>query len=287
MDILIAVDGTGTDNDEDYKKEFGDPAALYCSPNQSHVFTLHQSWHSPKKWYSRGPTTLGLSTHELAADAVRATLKNYQPGADRIFLTGYSRGGAAVIQAAAFLVLRNIPVHAMFLYDAVDRAAGIVAAEWIPPNVRHCYHAVRDPKARSRKYFGNCGLLKPSNVQLEIKPFMGTHGALGGLPWSAAHVSRNGRINEHGAATEGAAGTAKMLAKGAVALGIVAAGPAGFLTASRMIEAGSLMAEHATRNALSTAITPEQDKRTALQVGQWMYDNLRRSLLPGTGQAGA
>ena len=288
MDILIAVDGTGTDNDADYKAEFGDPGALYCSPNQSHVFTMHQSWHHQKtKWYSRGPTMMGLTTHNLAASAARAAIHMYKPGADRLFLAGYSRGGASVLQAATLLYLRKIPVHAMFLYDAVDRAAGIVAADTIPPNVKQCFHALRDPKARSRVYFGNCGLHASPGVDLRPKSFVGTHGALGGMPWSASNAGSDGLINEHGEVTELVSGAARTLTKGVAALAAVAAGPVGLVMAGTIISSTSLIAGVAARNSLTTTITPEQDMMTARAVGQWMTNNLVEVLRRNHGKPGA
>jgi len=288
MDILIAVDGTGTDNDADYKAEFGDPGALYCSPNQSHVFTMHQSWHHQKtKWYVRGPTMMGLTTHNLAASAARAAVHMYKPGADRLFLAGYSRGGAAVLQAAVLLRLRKVPVHAMFLYDAVDRASGIIAADIIPPNVKHCFHAIRDSRARSRVYFGNCGLEAAPGVDLHLRSFLATHGALGGMPWSASNAGSDGLINEHGEVTNLVSGAASTIAKGVAALASAAAGPTGLMLAGTFMATSSVIAGVAARNSLTTTITPEQDRTTARAVGEWMTDNLVEVLRRDRGRPGA
>ena len=100
----------------------------------------------------------------------------------RLFMTGYSRGGAIVLHAARLLISHGINVDAMFLFDAVDRNP-FMEAEQIPSNVRHCYHAMRDPAGGSRESFGNCGTSAATGVIFKRRHFMTTHGGMGGVPW--------------------------------------------------------------------------------------------------------
>ena len=119
-----------------------------------------------------------------------------RPGA-KILLAGYSRGGAGVIAVAARLARQNIQVSAMALFDPVDRAIGIGAAE-IPNNVRRVLYARRDPTVRSRHSFGNCGTRWRPPTRMEMRTFRGTHGALGGVPWKAPNGTLGGQIIDEG-----------------------------------------------------------------------------------------
>jgi len=118
----------------------------------------------------------------------------------KIFMVGHSRGGAIVINAARIMRGRGLPVEAMFLFDAVARNPGLDADE-IPSNVRHCYHAMRDPDGCSRLSFGNCGTTAASGVDFQPNPmrrFFTTHGGMGGTPWGAQpdHLTATGFISE-------------------------------------------------------------------------------------------
>jgi pimeloyl-ACP methyl ester carboxylesterase len=115
----------------------------------------------------------------------------------KIFMTGYSRGGAIVIHTARLLQLRGLRVEAMFLFDAVSRNPNL-DANTIPSNVGRCFHAVRDPRAGSRESFGNCGLQADVPRTLELRFFQTTHGGMGGVPWGDAEENLNilGNISE-------------------------------------------------------------------------------------------
>lgn len=114
----------------------------------------------------------------------------------KIFMTGYSRGGAIVIHTARLLQVRGIRVEAMFLFDAVSRNPNL-DAEVIPSNVGRCYHAIRDPRAGSRESFSNCGLTSEVPGVLTRRFFMTTHGGMGGVPWGEGeHVNMFGNISE-------------------------------------------------------------------------------------------
>jgi LysM repeat protein len=110
-------------------------------------------------------------------------------GKKAVFLAGYSRGGAAVIEVAKWLKADNIPVECLILFDAVDRTAQ-VGLPWrdtpIVDTVRYVIYPTRDPASESRESFGNCGLFihNPSTTKLYKDCFRGTHGAMGGTPWT-------------------------------------------------------------------------------------------------------
>ena len=132
--MLYLVDGTSHDfffrTDAEYESQF----------RNSFCYRLATELGQGSARYFQGPKVLGLETSALAsrvADEIRRL-----PLTEKVFLCGYSRGGAAVI-AAAKLVSR--PVEAMFLFDAVDRTIDLSTAV-IPKNVGSAYNAIRDPK---------------------------------------------------------------------------------------------------------------------------------------------
>lgn len=197
--ILGAVDGTGPFNNSTYKAEFKNSFV-----NKVGNFFV-------KKTILRGPSADGIKTDSQGKKIANYVKRecNYmsQP---TVFLSGYSRGGAAVIHAAKLLARDGIDVEAMFLFDAVERTIAGSNTSKIPKNVKFCYHALRDPKANSRSYFSNTGrnlkdnsygtctprgntLTGGSTVYLE-KTFFGTHGAIGGLPQLDA--GKDGFIDE-------------------------------------------------------------------------------------------
>jgi hypothetical protein len=107
-------------------------------------------------------------------------------------MTGYSRGAAIVINTAAILTDKPHPmpdgqyaqVEAMFLFDAVARSIELPRAQSIPPNVKYCYHAMRDDSAHSRWTFGHCGTaMEGANTFLVMRKFYTTHGGMGGVLW--------------------------------------------------------------------------------------------------------
>jgi pimeloyl-ACP methyl ester carboxylesterase len=145
----------------------------------------------PYKLYRRGPDAVGASL--VIPDKLAALVRHLWNQGDRqIFMAGFSRGGAIVINTASLLndLKSPIEVEALFLFDAVDRLF-FLKAQRIPENVRHCYHAIRAKAAGSREQFGNCGMkLESQNtVLLEKSDFYTTHGGMGGLGYGDRTLS--------------------------------------------------------------------------------------------------
>jgi len=135
---MFIVDGTGEESDQLYDKEM---KGGFC--RQLEKLCRGQ--------YRRGPTLLGRETSDLAAGVVEDVLAWRRLPVKRnarLFLAGHSRGGAAVIYAAQELEKHDVTVDAMFLFDAVERnfefTRPLRSARCIPPNVKHCYHALRE-----------------------------------------------------------------------------------------------------------------------------------------------
>lgn len=183
--ILGCVDGTGVWNDKAYDRIF----------ENSHINTLYKGWQAGPKQYERGPVTLDnkvdrwtrLQAYRIY-EFVTAHWRN--AGKKAIFLAGYSRGGAAMLEVAKWLKADNIPVECLLLLDPVDRT-GQVGLPWrntaIVDTVRHAIFAQRDPASKSRESFSNCGttLENKMKTKLDYQMFSnGTHGAIGGVPWS-------------------------------------------------------------------------------------------------------
>jgi hypothetical protein len=186
--MLVAVDGTGPWFDDTYAKEmFGSfVSKIYNESPES----------GANKHYRRGPTLLGFETGPIAYDFAGIILKKFEEskkaGTDfKLFLTGYSRGAASVIGIAYLLqqYQPEIKIEFMALFDAVDRSP-IVTADSITNNVKMCYHAIRDPNAGSRTYFGNCGLTIDSPGIMVKRIFFATHAGMGGIPWTGDHPTK-------------------------------------------------------------------------------------------------
>jgi hypothetical protein len=179
MIIFAGIDGTGEWSDKSYENSFAN----------SHVKKMADQWPWPRlSFYHRGPSAAGLETGYYAKKAEYFIRKKLKSGeAKGIVLAGYSRGGAAVIEVAHWLrgFFSDIDVDCMVLFDAVDRSTevgGLIFDTAIGDNVLTCLHAKRDPKAKSRESFGNCGKRVKARVSME-KEFFCTHGGLGGVPW--------------------------------------------------------------------------------------------------------
>jgi hypothetical protein len=195
MIAFAGIDGTGPWSNATYEKDFA----------SSHVHKLYQKWPWPSlAFYSRGPSLLGMETGTLALMAyyfVKDCIEN--KGAKGIFLAGYSRGGAAAIEAASYLdgFIWSTQVNCLILFDAVDRSTtvgGTIFDTAIGNNVELCLHAMRDPKSESRESFDNCGqrVTDRGKTVLITRKFVGTHGAIGGTPWTGGKA--NDYIDEGG-----------------------------------------------------------------------------------------
>ena len=155
----------------------------------SHVKRMgYRGFAAPGFKYFRGTTdSIFGSTSALIIDEALGWIDRVYGSAPdstrKLFLGGFSRGGAAALVIANRLAARDIPVQEMYLFDAVDRSWFMDDAQTgrVPGNVVKAFHALRDPKGGSRRSFSNCGL-DGTGGNLEKKHFLTTHGAVGGWP---------------------------------------------------------------------------------------------------------
>jgi len=252
--ILGGVDGTGPYSDDVYREEF----------KNSFVNKVGKLF--KKKKMSRGPSVDGIMT-----DSIGQKIANYIKSETKcvvnpsVFLTGYSRGGAAVIHAAKLLESDGIKIEAMFLFDAVERTVGGANTAKISSNVKYCYHALRDPKANSRSYFSNTGkslakethgsctprgdtLVGGGTVYLE-KKFFGTHGAIGGVPQT--ENDKDGYIDETPALAND------------------------FIDLRLRLGVGAL---NAILDQDRTSVSASQNKAATAEVWNWMQINIHKHL---------
>ncbi len=180
MIAFVGIDGTGPYWTSDYKPVF----------ENSHIHNHFKNWPYPDlRWYHRGPAILGTDCIvEIGKAAAWLLPKLYMGSAKGVFLAGYSRGAAGVIELAWYLKKAGFSVDCLLLYDAVDRSivlGGMKCDTPIADTVKEAYHAVRDPQAHSRESFGNCGKTMESRgaTQFKSQYFFGSHGAIGGVPW--------------------------------------------------------------------------------------------------------
>ena len=258
MIIFAGIDGTGDWLNSNYRRSFANSHVRKLSRGEGAGGS--QAW-IPEAFYHRGPRLFGNDTYIQAWKAynyVIAKLKE-NPGA-KLFLSGYSRGGAGVIEVAYWLKDAGHAVDAMFLFDAVDKSLPVGGLpripydprrwslpfdpryplnpeKWIHPpgrpisgNVRQVYHARRHPQAKSRESFGNCGYLREDSSKTGYAEhyFLATHGGIGGMPWDSQSVPAGKQFIDEGWPD----------------------GP--------------------------TTITPDADKHEAGQVWKWMLEKVRR-----------
>lgn len=173
MAILFGIDGTGATNDNKYRENTAD----------SFVRRLCEQGPVAVKSYERGPTTVGFKMMHAIRAGVRFIKTQRAAGNDEpILLTGHSRGAAGVVVVAERLQEDGIDVHALMLFDCVDRHI-FIDASVIPNNVGKVLHIRRDRMARSRESFGNDGTRWNPPTNYEERFFVGTHGAMGGTFW--------------------------------------------------------------------------------------------------------
>lgn len=187
--IFGGVDGTSVENDTNYAEVFRD----------SNVHRTFLNWNYGPKEYRRGPNVLDdrpdISTLESARAIRDFVVRHWGPYSrapvygKAVFLAGYSRGGAAVIETCKWLKDRDIPVECLILFDPVDRTVGVGGMfdnTPIADNVRNVIHIVRSPAAKSRESFKNCGTKREDWSKTKGAPpvaFLGTHAAMGGTLW--------------------------------------------------------------------------------------------------------
>ena len=267
LDIYAGIDGTGPYSDRAYEAEF----------RNSFVQRLYRSWGNEARYYRRGPSLDGVSTPALGIGAYRSVRERYRhkaSGPKRIFLAGYSRGGAAVVYTASLLALEGIAVDGLFLFDAVDRQP-FNAPLFIPPNVRVCFHARRDPKTGSRSLFGSYATRRMPGAPTIYKQqyFFCTHGGMGGMPWGVADP--DGIINEsNDYLPPGAGGARRPSASAAERL-------AGDRTTREILKYtapgayGALEAYDAYRHLGRTKVTLAQEQAESARVWIWMSTALK------------
>ncbi len=183
MIIYAGIDGTSSKDNTGYAEDF----------KNSFVNTL-QSFFPDKSFYNRGPYTWGFKTDDIARKAYDHVVENWRDESqDAVFLAGYSRGGAAVIEVAEWLKQRKnpIPVECLILFDAVDRSTAL--GGWlkntpIVDTVKQTIYPQRNIwSSMSRISFQNCGFTRESqSMPFSHRTFLATHGGLGGTPWKEA-----------------------------------------------------------------------------------------------------
>lgn len=287
--ILGAIDGTGVFDGDDYEKDFAN----------SHVKKISNLGIFDTKHYIRGPYSIGITTQARAnlmamwimqQYALQKTLRAATKVANAfrkddekednpiVYLTGYSRGGAAVINVCHQLKTWGIPVHCLMLFDAVDRSP-MGNTDVIPSNVKYAFHARRDPKARSRESFSNCGLRADPGVIYKEKYVFATHGGVGGTPWAKEHAGPGRYINELDEETQGA--ITSSFSNGGNIFGRAAAAAAGPLSPIISPIAGRAGEQYGKNKAAeliqthgNTQVTVEQDKAGSSESWRWMKTNL-------------
>jgi acetyl esterase/lipase len=174
---MIVVDGTGPSKDSDYAREMG---RSFCSQIALQTGGV----------YFRGPSLFGGAVSQTATHVVDAALAGDR---DAVRLAGYSRGGCTAIIAARRLRDKGVRVKALYLFDAVDmQVSDLHLSQIITDNVDYVAHArsARDlifwthNPVKSRFYFYNTGRWLAGSGQIDRRSFVGSHGALGGVPWS-------------------------------------------------------------------------------------------------------
>lgn len=158
--IVAIIDGTGHPDNAKYKIAFRNSFCVQISKSLSTKNGYHTL-------YQRGTHGLDPRDVEGIAGKARATRDTILPMVDnsamdsaieafkhitlnlkkgcnnRIFLTGYSRGGLSVIQTVEMLSKENIKVEAMFLFDAVNMTYPGGKGHIITNNVESTYHVRR------------------------------------------------------------------------------------------------------------------------------------------------
>jgi hypothetical protein len=193
--MIYGVDGTGPTDSNEY----------YAAFRHSFVHRICATGSPGPRVYFPGPYNLDYDDRtDLPVQkryerrycprpyTVAAEIRARHNPAHKLYLTGYSRGGAIVIAAATILHDWNIPVDALFLFDAVNRSMRLPDTDFIPPNVRHCYHALRSERANSRGWFGNCGTqaAMAGHPRIHMRHFFTTHGGMGGTPWGTSGLPK-------------------------------------------------------------------------------------------------
>jgi len=190
ISIFLGIDGTSVDDTET------NGADWQLSSNQSYVRRMVNTFSLGPSHYLGGISGLGFNADNLAKLGfawIKEQLKstqtnpvlwgvNIKPQQTKIYMAGYSRGGAAMIHTCNLLKneMPDVKISGLFLFDAVDRSTSLSNVQIIPENVRMIYHGMRDFTTGSRQTWGNCGKVASGGGTLHIKKFFTTHGGMGG-----------------------------------------------------------------------------------------------------------
>lgn len=208
---------------------------------------------------------------DIVAQALRWILFNVEKSKKspaKIYLAGFSRGGAAAIVICHKLKELNIPVSGLYLFDAVDRFSSLSdqRCRIVPSNVLTAFHAIRCRSSRSRLSFGNCGLSAEDMPTYKPVPFKTTHGGVGG--W----------LNGENRVMSGT-GSEDYLNLIATNTARLTFGPAAGLLAgaalSNIIRDDGVI--HEKGEPLPTTLSPEQEAKGSAQVWKYMYECIQYS----------
>ena len=155
--------------------------------------------------YFEGPGGLGFTTRGTGNKAYGAILEFYKDPRialhSPLYLAGYSRGGACVLQIAKWLHESNFPisVKGLFLIDPVNRDLNLnMDGRGTPPNVNTVYVMLRDktiehvdfpndPDRYARKWMGTCYWTPQNSSATKVgmnEIIRGASlGAMGGCAW--------------------------------------------------------------------------------------------------------
>lgn len=201
--MFICIDGTGPYGPETYAEMMKNS---FCKQ-------ITNQLGRGKSIYIEGPGGAGLTTVRKSNMAYRMVHNYYDTliGTQKhepLYLAGYSRGGAAVLQLAKFLNEDESPliIKGMFLFDPVNRDVNMnTDGLGTPQNVRNLYVIYRDTTIEhvntwgvplvgnfdrdiyARKWMGRCFVdpqdSRNTKWQMKTVIFGASHGALGGSPW--------------------------------------------------------------------------------------------------------
>ncbi|MCC6244873.1 MAG: hypothetical protein IT353_18645 [Gemmatimonadaceae bacterium] len=202
--MIICVDGTGVYDGAQYKKDMENS---FC--NQ-----ICAAKGFGKAFYFEGPGGLGLTTRGTGNRALNLIKEYYQnPVIIRespLYLAGYSRGAACVLQVAKWLQ-EDYPamrVKGLFLFDPVNRDLNLnMDGLGTPSNVKTVYIILRDPGVEwvdfpndpdryGRRWMGTCAWTPQDKAATKVGLHEviqhASHGAAGGCAWRERPMDRIG-----------------------------------------------------------------------------------------------
>jgi len=150
--FLVLIDGTGPYDEQQYARDF----------QNSFLQQIARQLGPGRCVYFDGPGTLGLTTRSIANGGVDALITKWASDKScKLFLAGYSRGGAAAMEVAKMasgwfqggygpatvrggeLVSDSVPIEAVFLLDPVSKDVLCTGGN-LKTNVNAAYVMYRD-----------------------------------------------------------------------------------------------------------------------------------------------